>query len=137
MGSDGMTRTGALVGTMEYMSPEQAMGNDLDQRSDFVHCGLILFELLTGKMPLMRSSALASLIKRNQESAIPLSDLDRSIPEALSGIVSKCLERDPNLRYQSATEILRDLDAWQGKRAAATLALSSSVTVGKTSPGRC
>ena len=123
----GMTQTGALVGTMEYMSPEQALGKDLDQRSDLFAAGLILYELLTGKMPFTADSALASLIKRTQERAAPVSDHDRAIPGALSGIVSKCLERDLNLRYQNAAEILQDLEAWQGKRAAATLGFHAKV----------
>ena len=103
---DGMTQTGALVGTMEYMSPEQALAGNLDQRSDLFAVGLILYELLSGKMPYKAESALASLIKRNQERAIPVSDHDGTIPRALSNIVSKCLERDVNLRYQTATELL-------------------------------
>src|SRR5580704_12248902 len=123
---DGMTQTGALVGTMEYMSPEQALGKDLDQRSDLYSMGLILYELLTGKMPFKAESAVASLIKRNQEQAVPVSDHDGTIPRALSNIVSKCLERDPALRYQTATEFLQDLEVWQGKRAAATLRFPTS-----------
>jgi serine/threonine protein kinase/tetratricopeptide (TPR) repeat protein len=123
---DGMTQTGALVGTMEYMSPEQALGKDLDQRSDLFSLGLILYELLTGKMPFKAESAVASLIKRNQEQAVPVSDHDGTIPRALSNIVSKCLERDPALRYQTAAEFLQDLEVWQGKRAAATLRFPTS-----------
>ena len=93
---DGMTQSGAMVGTMEYMSPEQALTQDLDQRSDIFALGLILYEMLTGKMPFAASSAVASLIKRTQERAIPVADVDAQIPGALSGIVSKCLERDLN-----------------------------------------
>ena len=124
---DGMTQTGALVGTMEYMSPEQALAGTLDQRSDLFAVGLILYELLSGKMPYKAESALASLIKRNQERAIPVSDHDGTIPSALSNIVSKCLERDTSLRYQSAAELIADLDAWQGNRAAATLSFQPAV----------
>jgi tetratricopeptide (TPR) repeat protein/predicted Ser/Thr protein kinase len=132
---DGMTQTGALVGTMEYMSPEQALGKPLDQRSDLFTVGLILYELLTGKMPFRAESALASLIKRTQERAIPVSDCDQTIPRPLSNIVSKCLERDPALRYASAAEMLRDLEAWQGKDAAATLGFYASVKPwGRTIP---
>ena len=118
---DGMTQTGALVGTMEYMSPEQALGKNLDERSDLFTLGLIFYELLTGKMPFTADSALASLIKRTQERAAPISDHDNSIPGAVSAIVSKCLERDSNLRYKSSRELLADLEGWQGKAAAATL----------------
>ena len=127
MEGDGMTQTGALVGTMEYMSPEQALGKELDQRSDVFAAGLILYELLTGNMPFKAETALASLIRRTQERAVPVSDHDRNIPGALSGVVSKCLERDPNLRYQTAEEVLRALDSWQGKRAAATLGFHADV----------
>ncbi|HZW92193.1 MAG TPA: tetratricopeptide repeat protein [Candidatus Eremiobacteraceae bacterium] len=123
---DGMTQTGALVGTMDYMSPEQALAKDLDQRSDLFAVGLILYELLTGKMPFKAESAVASLIKRTQERAAPVSDHDGSIPPPLTNIVGKCLERDPAVRYQNATELLADLEAWQGRRAAATLKFPTS-----------
>ena len=73
---DGMTQTGALVGTMDYMSPEQALGKDLDQRSDVFAMGLIFYELLTGKMPYKADSAVASLLKRTQERAAPVSSHD-------------------------------------------------------------
>lgn len=113
--SDGMTQTGALVGTMEYMSPEQAMGKELDQRSDIFAVGLIFYELLTGKMPYKADTALASLLRRSQERAIPAAEIDASVPKGLSDIVSKCLERDLTHRYANVTDILTDLDAWQGK----------------------
>ncbi len=115
MGSDGMTRTGAMLGTMEYMSPEQAQAKDLDARSDIFTMGLICYELLSGTMPFHADSAIASLLRRTRERAVPISDISREIPSVLSNIVSKCLERDPALRYQSAEAVLDDLYAWQGK----------------------
>ena len=108
----GMTQTGALVGTLEYMSPEQALGGELDQRSDLFTVGLIFYELLTGKVPYKADTALASLMKRTQERAVPASQIDNTVPKALSKIVSRCLERDPSTRYQHATEILNQLQAW-------------------------
>ncbi len=132
---DGMTQTGALVGTMDYMSPEQALGKDLDQRSDLFAMGLIFYELLTGRMPYKADSVVASLLKRTQERAAPVSSHDNTIPAALSNIVSKCMEPDVNLRYQSSAEILADLDAYQGGRAAATLNFpTSSRPWGQTVP---
>lgn len=112
---DGMTRTGAMLGTIEYMSPEQAQGLDVKASSDVFTVGLILYELLAGATPFHAESAIASLIKRTQQRAIPLSDLDRDIPGKLSDIVARCLERDPANRYQNAEELDADLRAWQGK----------------------
>ena len=132
---DGMTQTGAIVGTMEYMSPEQSLGKDLDQRSDIFALGLILYEMLTGKQPFAAESALASLIKRTQERATPVSDIDAQIPGALSGIVSKCLERDLDQRYQNVSAILADLNTWKDKRAAGTIKFDASVKpLGRTIP---
>ena len=131
----GLTQTGALVGTMEYMSPEQALGKDLDQRSDIFAIGLIFYELLTGKTPFGAESAIASLIKRTQERAIPVSDVDGQIPGALSGIVSKCLERDLTQRYQNVSAILADLNTWKDKRAAGTINFDANVKPwGRTLP---
>lgn len=123
---DGMTQTGALIGTIDYMSPEQALGKPLDQRSDLFAIGLIFYELLTRKMPYVADSGIASLLKRTQERAAPVIVHDATIPPALSGIVGKCLDPAVNLRYQSAGEILADLQAWQGGRAAATLRFPAS-----------
>jgi serine/threonine protein kinase/tetratricopeptide (TPR) repeat protein len=111
---DRMTQTGAVVGTMEYMSPEQALAGNLDQRSDIFSLGLIFYELLTGATPFRAESALASLIKRTQERVVPVSELDSSVPAELSQIVGRCLERDVALRYQSASELLADLELWMG-----------------------
>ncbi len=123
---DGMTRTGTMLGTMEYMSPEQAQAKDLDARSDIFTVGLILYELLTGIMPYQAESAIASLLKRTQQRAIPISDIDKNVPGVLSNIVSKCLEREPALRYQSADELLNDLRAWQGKSGTTRVSASST-----------
>ena len=113
---DGMTRTGTMLGTMEYMSPEQAQAKELDARSDLFTAGLICYELLTGKMPYHADSAVASLLKRMQERAAPPSDWDRTIPQPISELVSKCLERDPAERWQSAQEIIDRIDEIEGKR---------------------
>ncbi len=113
---DGMTQTGMMIGTMEYMSPEQAMGKDLDARSDEFAVGLIFYELLTGFIPFHAESAIASLVKRTQERAVPLVEVDAAIPPTLSDIVGRCLERDPAARFASIQELVEELEVWQGKR---------------------
>ena len=85
---DGMTQSGALVGTMEYMSPEQALGKPLDRRSDIFALGVIFYEMLTGQMPFKADSTIASLIRRTQERVAPVSEHDATIPKSLSDIVT-------------------------------------------------
>ena len=98
---DGMTQTGAMLGTVEYMSPEQAQGGKTRRAFRYLHHRPDLYELLTGKMPFKADSAIASLLKRTQERAAPVSSHDASIPKPLSNIVGKCMEPDLKLRYQS------------------------------------
>ena len=119
LGGDGMTRSGLMVGTMEYMSPEQAQARELDARSDVFTVGLIWYELLTGKMPYQADSAIASLLKRTQERAIAVVELEPTIPKVVSDIVGRCLERYPKLRYQNAEDMLQDIRAWRGHRTVA------------------
>lgn len=119
--SDGMTQTGMMVGTMEYMSPEQAQAKNLDVRSDIFTVGLIFYELLTGKIPYEADSVVASLLKRSREQAAPVSLHNAAIPRSVSSIVAKCLQPDLELRYQSADDVLAALDEWREKGAAAAL----------------
>src|SRR5438034_4031982 len=107
----GMTQTGALLGTPEYMSPEQAKGLTADSRSDVFTLGLIFYELLTGKTPYKGDNALAIVLKRTHESARPPAELDRTIPRYLSDLVVTGLEIEPHRRYQQASEVLADLQA--------------------------
>jgi tetratricopeptide (TPR) repeat protein len=114
---NGLTQSGNIVGTMEYMSPEQALAADIDQRSDIFSLGIIFYELLSGHSPFQAHSAIASLLLRTQQSAEPLAASDSTIPLPLSAIVCRCLERDPSLRYQHVSALIADLDACQAGRA--------------------
>ncbi|MBI1740817.1 MAG: protein kinase [Acidobacteriales bacterium] len=127
LGDSGMTQTGAIVGTMEYMSPEQALGSPLDQRSDIFSVGLIFYELLTGKSPYHADTAIASLMRRTREVAIPASDVDNSVPRSLSAIVSRCLEREPANRYHSVVELLQQLKVWEANPNISAEALSKMI----------
>src|SRR5437899_1453197 len=88
----GMTQTGALMGTPEYMSPEQAKGLKVDARSDLFSMGIIFYELLSGILPFKADTAMATMFKRMQERVVPLVQAAPGIPLFLSDIVSKCLE---------------------------------------------
>ena len=105
----GMTQTGALMGTPEYMSPEQAKGIKVDARSDLFALGIIFYEMLTGISPYKADTALATLLKRTQERPQPPAEVDPTIPKAVSDVVMKCLEMDRDLRFSTAREILEDL----------------------------
>jgi predicted Ser/Thr protein kinase len=129
---DGMTQTGMMLGTMEYMSPEQAQGMDVKASSDIFTVGLILYELLAGTTPFHAESAIASLLMRTQKRAAPLVDVDKNIPGTLSNIVAKCLEKDPASRYQSAEELDADLRAWQGRSPGKTVTAPAPRRVAKS-----
>jgi tetratricopeptide (TPR) repeat protein len=136
LGETGLTQTGAIVGTLEYMSPEQALGVTLDQRSDIFSVGLIFYELLTGKAPYEADSAIASLMKRTREDAKPASDVDRSVPKSLSAIVGRCLEREPVNRYHSVVELLQQLTTWEANPNITAEALSKMISHPVVHPSR-
>src|SRR5215470_15114215 len=113
----GMTQTGALIGTPEYMSPEQARGENLDQRSDIFSLGVIFYEILTGKKPYPSDVPLATLWKRMQERATPPVRIEPNLPVELNDIVVKALEIEPDKRLGSAREMAHQLEIWLGPSA--------------------
>jgi tetratricopeptide (TPR) repeat protein/predicted Ser/Thr protein kinase len=105
----GMTQTGALLGTPEYMSPEQAKGLHVDARSDLFSLGIIFYEMLTGKTPFHAHTMMATIFKRTQEKARPPIELEATLPQQINDVVVKCLATEPEDRFQSASEILAAL----------------------------
>jgi serine/threonine protein kinase/tetratricopeptide (TPR) repeat protein len=120
----GMTRTGALLGTPDYMSPEQARGEKVDARSDLFSLGIIFYEALTGKLPFEAPTMMATLARRIKEKAAPPVTLEPAIPQHLNDVVMKCLEADSTKRYQTTGEVLADLSG-----SGATLAGASSMSM--------
>jgi tetratricopeptide (TPR) repeat protein/predicted Ser/Thr protein kinase len=114
----GMTQTGALIGTPEYMSPEQVRGEHVDARSDLFTLGIIFQEILTGTLPYQADTAMASMFKRTKERAVSVRQLDPAVPQYLSEIVAKCLEIAPQDRFQTARDLYDALEAWKSGTAA-------------------
>jgi len=104
-----LTHAGAVLGTPQYMAPEQAMGGLVDHRADIYACGLILHELLTGQHR-SADTALAMLMRRLVEAPPSVRSVAPDIPEAADRVVAKCLQTDPSARYQTSAELLTDLD---------------------------
>jgi len=108
-GAIGMTRTGAFLGTPRYMSPEQVEGKPADGRADLYAYGLILYEMVTGDVPFTGESTLKVMYQRIQEKPKSPKTLNPDLPNWLVRLIMRCLEREPDARYQNAYEILADL----------------------------
>ncbi|MFF0734468.1 Stk1 family PASTA domain-containing Ser/Thr kinase [Streptomyces chartreusis] len=128
MGDSGMTmtQTSAVIGTAQYLSPEQAKGEQVDARSDLYSTGCLLYELLTVRPPFVGDSPVAVAYQHVREEAQAPSVFDPEITPEMDAIVLKALTKDPNYRYQSADEMRADIEAClDGQPVAATAAMGS------------
>jgi TolA-binding protein len=127
------TRTGVALGTVAYMSPEQARGEDLDHRSDLFSFGVVLYEMATGRQTFQGTTAAVVFdALLNREPPAPI-ELNANVPPALELIIARALEKDRNARYQSAAEIRADLAAILQERSATT---SGATALNRSTPGR-
>ena len=108
-----MTKTGAVMGTPYYMSPEQARGMTVDQRSDLYSVGVVAFQCLTGRVPFQAETFNELIFKIALEVPEPLETLVPNIDPGISAIVRRAMERDPAHRFQSAADFARALGEWQ------------------------
>jgi serine/threonine protein kinase/tetratricopeptide (TPR) repeat protein len=107
----GMTRTGAVMGTPRYMSPEQVEGKPVDSRSDLYALGLVLYEMVAGTTPFSGESTWQLMYQRVQVVPKDVKLVNPALPDYVARVIMHCLEKDASKRYQSAKEILADLDA--------------------------
>ncbi|EHM30733.1 MULTISPECIES: protein kinase domain-containing protein [Streptomyces] len=121
-GVTSMTQTGMVVGTPQYLSPEQALGRGVDARSDLYSVGIMLFQLLTGRIPFDADSPLAIAYAHVQEEPVAPSSINRSVTPAMDALVARALKKNPNERFPSAAamrdEIARVLNASGGQTGA-------------------
>jgi len=108
--SKGITDKGVMIGTPDYMSPEQVEGKDIDQRTDIYSLGVILYEMVTGKVPFEGETALSIAHKHKYEIPQEPKTINPQIPDELNSVILKCLEKDKEKRYQSAGEIRSELE---------------------------
>ncbi|MFE5399450.1 protein kinase [Streptomyces sp. NPDC056568] len=101
-GVTSMTQTGMVVGTPQYLSPEQALGRGVDARSDLYSVGIMLFQLVTGRLPFDADSPLAIAYAHVQEEPVAPSSVNRALPPAVDALVSRALKKNPNERFLSA-----------------------------------
>lgn len=104
-----ITAFGTTIGSVHYFSPEHARGGYTDAKSDLYSLGVVMYEMLTGRVPFDADTPVSIALKHMQEEPIKPIDINPNIPEALNEIILKALKKDPNQRYQSATEMLTDL----------------------------
>ena len=105
-----ITAFGTTIGSVHYFSPEHARGGFTDAKSDLYSLGVVMYEMLTGRVPFDADTAVSIALKHMQEKPIEPIKLNPSIPYSVNKIIMKAMEKDLNLRYQSATEMLKDLN---------------------------
>ncbi|HLE56583.1 MAG TPA: protein kinase [Rhodothermia bacterium] len=110
----GLTTTGSTVGTAAYMSPEQAKGEKADRRSDLWSLGVVFYEMLTGRRPFPGDYQQAVIYGILNDDPKPVVQVNPDVPSQISGAVTRLLSKDPDARFQSATELIRALDSIKG-----------------------
>jgi eukaryotic-like serine/threonine-protein kinase len=128
-----LTKTGSVMGTATYFSPEQARGAPVDPRSDLYSLGCVLYEMTTGQAPFAGENAVAIAYKHVQENPVPPRQIDPALPETLEAITLKCLAKNPANRYPTADDLRADLRRYlDGARILAEPVLAPPIDPGAT-----
>ncbi len=104
-----ITAFGTTIGSVHYFSPEQAKGGYTDAKSDIYSLGVVMYEMLTGRVPFDSDTSVSVALKHMQEPPVPPMEINDNIPQAVNDIILKAMEKEPMARYQTATAMMRDL----------------------------
>ncbi|HSP07625.1 MAG TPA: protein kinase, partial [Acidobacteriota bacterium] len=124
---EGMTATGLIMGTPEYMAPEQVSGKHVDERADIYALGVILFEMLTGRVPFTGDSPISVGFQQLKDPPPSPRSINPQIPEDVEKIILKALEKDPIHRYRNVDELRKDFESALPRFAAAATATQPSL----------
>jgi serine/threonine-protein kinase len=108
--SSTITNTSNVIGSAHYFSPEQAKGNYIDSRTDLYSLGVVIYEMVTGRVPFDADSPVSVALKHIQEEVVPPKNINSAVPESLNKLILKAMEKEQIKRYQSAKEMIIDLD---------------------------
>lgn len=126
--SKGITHTGTMIGTPEYMSPEQTMAKEIDQRSDIYSLGIIFYEMITGRVPFEGDTAMSIAWKHTHEAPISPKKHNHQIPNDLNETILRCLEKDKQQRYQTPQDLFEDLTEIENRFPSTERVLPKAIT---------
>ena len=131
-----LTGEGRILGTVAYMSPEQAEGRTVDQRSDIFSLGVLFYEMAVGERPFKGDTSLSVLSAILRDTPTPLLEVNPSLPRELARVVRRCLAKAPDERYQSTADLRSDLDDLRQASHSGELRLPASIPVSSKTPSR-
>jgi serine/threonine-protein kinase len=132
---DTLTVAGSILGTVSYMSPEQAQGRKVDPRSDIFSFGVLLYEMATGSRPFLGDSAISTLSSILRDEARPISEIVPGVPAQLQQVIDRCLRKEPRERWQSMREVHAELAALKQESESAARYQGAPVVRRRLSPG--
>ena len=134
MPTEPLTEEGRIVGTMPYMSPEQLEGGDLDERSDIFSLGIVLYEMASGERPFKGETSVSLISSIVKDSPQPVDTLRDGLPHHLGRVVGRCLEKNPERRYQTAKDVRNELEALAKETESDVVARTSGATIPAAAP---